>query len=55
MENTKILLEVLKIHFGNFQYRITSGLITSKDNLRPSPGLITSEDNLQDHLRMSNL
>ena len=46
LENTKI--EVLKLHSNHFYNRITSGLITSKDNLRALPGLITSEENLQD-------
>ena len=55
LENTKLLPEVLELHFGHFWHRITSGLITSKDNLRASLGLITSEDNLQDCLRLSNL
>ena len=31
--NMKILPEVLKLHCGHFYNRITSGLITSKDNL----------------------
>ena len=48
LKNTNILSEVLKIHSVYFQHRITSGLITSKDNLRSSPGLITSKENLQD-------
>ena len=46
LENTKLLPEVLKLHSVHFEHRITSGLITSKDNLRASLGLITSEDNL---------
>ena len=33
LENTKILHEVLKLHFGHFWHIITSGLTTSKDNL----------------------
>ena len=33
LENTKILPEVLELHSGHFYHRITSGLITSKDNL----------------------
>ena len=55
LENTKLLPEELKLHSGHFQHRITSGLITPKDNLRASSGLITSEGNLQDRLRLSNL
>ena len=55
LENTKLLLEVLKLHSGHFYHRITSGLITSKDNLRASPRPITSEDNLHDCLHLSNL
>ena len=55
MENTKLLPKVLKLHSRHFQNRITSGLITSKDNLQASPGLITSEDNLQDRLCLRNL
>ena len=43
MENTKLLPEVLELHFGHFEHRITSGLIMSKDNLRASPRSITSE------------
>ena len=55
MKNTKLLSEVLKFHSGDFQNRITSGLIMSKDNLRASPGLITFDYNLHDLLRLSNL
>ena len=43
LENTKLLPEVLKLHYGHFQHRITSGMITSKDNLRASSGPIISE------------
>ena len=34
LENTKLLPEVIKLNFGHFQHRITSRLITFKDNLR---------------------
>ena len=44
MENTKLLPEVLKLHSSHFYHRITSGMITSKDNLRALLGLITSEE-----------
>ena len=53
--NTKLLPEVLKIHFVHFQHRIKSGLITSKDDLQASQGLITSKGNLQVSLNLSNL
>ena len=33
LENTKLLHEVLKLHFGHLYNRITSRLITSKDDL----------------------
>ena len=55
LKNTKLLPELLKIYFGHFQHRITSGMITSKDNLRALPGPITSQDNLEVCLHLSNL
>ena len=55
LENTKLLPEVLKLHFGHLYHKITSGMIMFKDNLRASPGPITSKDNLQVYLHLSNL
>ena len=46
LKNSKLLSEVLKLPSSHFYCRITSGLITSKDNLQASLGLITSEENL---------